>query len=205
MRQVEDTLAHVREVASSVIPRQRALQRVVTKAARRGICTCWIGPGADQPSVAAVPADRFDPGRDHVACVCAVGYRSRFLPTMIRLMNHHMHQRLPLDRLFFTDPSLTVPPPTTRVPYAEFGRTYEACQWSPSSYNGQTTRAVLGAEDGPVRRVDFIAIAPSRFYAPVAPGIWLANWETGCAALGIQGRCVHERRPDRQPLIVKAI
>jgi len=27
----------------------------------------------------------------------------------------------------------------------------------------------------------------SRFYAPVALGIWCANWETGCEALSIPG------------------
>ncbi len=174
---------------TSIIDVGRALQHVVTSASRRGISTCWIGPGADQSSVAAALADRFDPEQDHVVCVCAVGYRSRFLPTLVRLMNHHMHQRLPLDQLFFTDPDLAVPAPTADPPHAEFGRTYEACQWSPSSYNGQTTRAVLAVEDGQVRRVDFVATTPSRFYAPVALGIWVANWETGCAALGIQGRC----------------
>lgn len=175
---------------TSIVDVGRALQHVVTSASQRGISTCWIGPGADQSSVAAALAGRFDPERDHVVCVCAVGYRSRFLPVLVRLMNHHMHQRLPLGRLFFTDPGLSLPAPTAGAPYAEFGRTYEACQWSPSSYNGQTTRAVLVVEDGQVRRVDFVATTPSRFYAPVALGIWVANWETGCAALGIAGRCV---------------
>ncbi len=175
---------------TAIVDVGRSLQHVVTNASRRGISTCWIGPGADQSSVATALADRFDPERDHVVCVCAVGYRSRFLPTLVRLMNHHMHRRLPLDRLFFTDPGLAVPAPTNEAPYAEFGRTYEACQWSPSSYNGQTTRAVLVVEEDQLRRVDFVATTPSRFYAPVALGIWLANWETGCAALEIPGRSV---------------
>ena len=174
---------------TSIIDVGRALQRVVTKATQRGISTCWIGPGADQSSVAAALADRFDPEQDHVVCVCAVGYRSWFLPTLVRLMNRHMHQRLPLDQLFFTDPELTSPAQTAQTPFAEFGRAYEACQWSPSSYNGQTTRAVLAVEDGQVRRVDFVATTPSRFYAPVALGVWMANWETGCAAHGIRGHC----------------
>ncbi len=34
----------------------------------------------------------------------------------------------------------------------------------------------------------FVAATPSRFYAPVALGIWLANWELDCAALGRAGR-----------------
>ncbi|GLY83756.1 hypothetical protein [Actinoallomurus iriomotensis] len=36
--------------------------------------------------------------------------------------------------------------------------------------------------------MDFFTTTASRFYAPVALGIWCANWETGCEALGIPGR-----------------
>ncbi len=36
-------------------------------------------------------------------------------------------------------------------------------------------------------RFDFYAATASRYYAPVAVGIWCANGEMGCAALGIQG------------------
>lgn len=39
-----------------------------------------------------------------------------------------------------------------------------------------------------VRRFDFYASTTSRYYAAVALGIWLANWETGCQALGKSGR-----------------
>ena len=42
-------------------------------------------------------------------------------------------------------------------------------------------------EERPVR-FDFYASTASRFYAPVALGIWCANWETGCGALGIPGQ-----------------
>ena len=38
-----------------------------------------------------------------------------------------------------------------------------------------------------VARFDFLAATPSRYDAPVALGIWAANWEAGCAALGIPG------------------
>ena len=38
-----------------------------------------------------------------------------------------------------------------------------------------------------VVRFDFFTTTASRFYAPVALGIWCANWETGCDALGIPG------------------
>ena len=62
------------------------------------------------------------------------------------------------------------------------------CQWSPSSYNSQTTRAAIIAQDAKVVRADFAVATESRYYAIVALGIWLANWERGCRALGIDGR-----------------
>lgn len=171
---------------TAVIDVGRSLQQVVIAATRAGISTCWIGPGADQSSVAAALGDRFDPDRDHVICVCAVGYRSRFVPLLIRGMNARMHSRLSLEQLFFADDDLTRPVDVTAPPSSELGRCFEVCQWSPSSYNGQTTRAVLHA--GTVLdRVDFVTATSSRYYAPVALGIWLANWEAGCQALGIPG------------------
>ncbi|MGW1168978.1 hypothetical protein [Streptomyces sp. NPDC001153] len=38
-----------------------------------------------------------------------------------------------------------------------------------------------------MKRPDFYSTTTSRFYAPAALGIWCANWETGCDALGIPG------------------
>jgi hypothetical protein len=35
--------------------------------------------------------------------------------------------------------------------------------------------------------MDFYAATASRYYAPVALGIWCANWEMGCEALGLRG------------------
>jgi nitroreductase len=175
---------------TAVVDVGRSLQHVVTAATRRGISTCWIGPGADQSSVTTALGDRFDSERDHVVCVCAVGYRSRFVPTLVRLLTWRMHRRLPLEQLFFADAALTAPVRTDLPPLSAFGRTFEACQWSPSSYNGQTTRAVVHTAGDAVQQVDFVAATPSRFYAPVALGIWVANWETGCAALGVPGRPV---------------
>jgi hypothetical protein len=43
-----------------------------------------------------------------------------------------------------------------------------------------------GVEAGVVR-FDFYASKDSRYYAPVALGIWCANWEMGCEVPGIQG------------------
>ena len=181
----------------AVIDVGRSLQRVVLEATRLGVATCWIGPGADHESILRHLGERFDPERDHVICVCALGYRSRLLPLMLRLVLQSQRRRLPSSALFFADPELEVPLDTQAQPFARFGRCYEVCQWSPSSFNGQPTRcaAILqGVGEGgepELVRFDFLASTASRFYAPVALGIWCANWETGCAALGIEGRfCV---------------
>ena len=176
----------------SVIDVGRSLQKVVLHATRMGLATCWIGPGADRRSIAAHMGDRFDPEADHVICVCAVGYESRFMPLAIRLMQVAQHRRLPLSSLFFSDPRFATPLNLETPPFAAYGRCYEVCQWSPSSYNSQTTRCAavcetVGGRQRPVR-FDFCAATDSRYYAAVALGIWLANWETGCQALGRRGR-----------------
>lgn len=175
----------------AVIDVGRSLQRVVIDATRMGLATCWIGPGADQKSIVEKLGDRFDPGKDHVICVCAVGYRSRLLPLAIRFMTRSQHTRRPLDQLFFADPQQTQPLDVDKPPFNAFGRCYEVCQWSPSSYNGQTTRAVAVVEDvdgkPTLSRLDFYAATSSRYYAAVALGIWCADWEIGCEALGIPG------------------
>ncbi len=173
---------------AAVIDVGRSLQKVVLEATRHGLATCWIGPGADQKSIVAHLGERFDPQRDHVICVCAVGYASRYKPTMIRLMTVAQHRRLPLSELFFADPHFRQPLDTTAPPLSDFGRCYEVCQWSPSSYNSQTTRcAAVTGPDG-LARFDFGSATASRYYAAVALGIWCANWEVGCEALGIDGR-----------------
>jgi MFS family permease len=51
----------------------RSLQKIVIDATRMGLGTCWIGPGADQTSVACHLGDRFNPKVDHIICVCAIG------------------------------------------------------------------------------------------------------------------------------------
>jgi hypothetical protein len=179
----------------AIIDVGRTLQRVVMEVTRMGLATCWIGPGADQRSIVSHLGDRFDPSSDHVVCVCAVGYRSRYIPLFIRLFNHEMSTtRLPLSELFFADEALEHPIDTTAAPYNRFGRTYEACRWAPSSYNGQTTRAIVETgPEGEVCSVTFLAATASRYYAPVALGIWCANWELGCEALGVNG--TFERLP----------
>ncbi len=175
----------------SVIDVGRSLQKVVLHAVRMGLSTCWIGPGADQGSVIHHLGDRFDPGRDHVICVCAIGYASRFRPLALRGMQRAQRKRLPLDELFFSDPTFSTPLDTETAPFDAFKQCFEACQWSPSAYNGQTTRcaAVSTRVDGEKRvvRFDFCANTFSKYYAAVAVGIWCANWEAGCGVLGIKG------------------
>lgn len=165
----------------AVIDVGRSLQHVVDHATGLGIATCWIGPGAKHESVIAHLGEQFDPEQDHIICVCALGYASSFKPLTLRISQRILRRRLPLTELFSGAP-LDVPPASA------FGRTFEVCQWAPSSFNGQTTRAHLALEDEAVARVDFFPTTASRFYAPVALGIWLANWEIGCQALGIDGR-----------------
>ncbi len=175
----------------AVIDVGRSLQKVVIHATRMGLATCWIGPGADQKSIIKHLVDRFDPTRDHVICVCAIGYESMFKPLVIRLIHRLQYKRLPLSGLFFADPSFTTSLDTRTEPFSAFGRCYEVCQWSPSSFNGQTTRCAAvterNADMGKLVRFDFCASTNSRYYAPVALGIWCANWETGCEALARPG------------------
>ncbi len=171
---------------TAIVDVGRSLQHVVIDATRRGVATCWIGPGADHASILHHLGERFDPERDHIICVCAVGYRSHYVPTLVRLLTRSMRWRLPLHELFFADPNLRAPLDTTSRPFAIFERCYEVCQWAPSSYNGQTTRGV-GIDAAQGVRMDFYAATPSKYYAPVALGIWCADWEMGCEALGIGG------------------
>ena len=175
----------------SIIDVGRSLHKIVIQATRMGVATCWIGPGADNNSIMQHLGNKIDPTKDHVICVCAIGYESMYKPLFIRLFNRLMHKRLPLSELFFSDPSFKTPLNTESSPYSHYGRCYEVCQWSPSSYNGQTTRcgAVTEHIDGKEKliRFDFCSSTTSRYYAAVALGIWCANWETGCAALNRRG------------------
>jgi hypothetical protein len=183
----------------AVIDVGRTLQKIVMDATRMGLGTCWIGPGADHKSIMRHLGDRFNPQKDHIICVCAIGYKSWFIPMFIRIFNAQFHHRLPLSSLFFADQHFQVPLNIDGYPFNRFGRSYEICQWAPSSYNGQTTRCVAVMEkDGACQRVtredqeylvrfDFYAAIDSRYYAAVAVGIWCANWEMGCDAQGIHG------------------
>lgn len=175
----------------SIVDVGRSLQKVVLQATRMGLATCWIGPGADHKSLVGHLGARFDPERDHIICVCAVGYASRLVPLAIRLMTYIQHRRLPLTSLFFADPEFQEPLQTESPPFSRFGRCFEMCRWSPSSFNGQPTRvvAITDAAKGEeaLVRFDFCSSGESRFYAPVALGIWCANWESGCDAIGIHG------------------
>ena len=130
----------------AVIDVGRSLQKIVMDATRMGLGTCWIGPGADQTSVARQLGDRFNPKKDHIICVCAIGYKSWYIPMFLRIFNLQFHRRLPLSSLFFADSQFKEPLNVEAYPFNRFGRTYEVCQWSPSSYNGQTTRCAAVIE-----------------------------------------------------------
>jgi nitroreductase len=183
----------------AVIDVGRSLQKIVMDATRMGLGTCWIGPGADHSSIMRYLGDRYNPKEDHIICVCAVGYKSGYIPMFLRIFNFQFRRRIPLSSLFFADSHFKEPLNLDAYPFNRFGRNYEICQWAPSSYNGQTTRCVAVMErngvkkgesdkDGPrLARFDFYAVTESRYYAAVALGIWCANWEMGCEALGIHG------------------
>ena len=98
-----------------------------------------------------------------------------------------MRKRLPIEAIFFSDYKMNKPIDIHNNPYRIFQRTYESCQYAPSSYNGQTTRAVVIANDNVIKRIDFFAMTTSMYYAAVASGIWCANWEMGCEELEIEG------------------
>jgi len=185
----------------SIIDIGRSLQKIVLHATRMGLGTCWIGPGADQKSIIEHLDDRFEPKKDHVICVCAIGYESMYKPLLIRVAKIFQHKRLPLSELFFTDPSCKLALEIDSAPFNEYGRCYEVCQWSPSSYNGQTTRCAAVTDrievEEKIMRFDFLAATASRYYAPVALGIWCANWETGCVALNKHGHFIVLSPEDR--------
>ncbi len=173
----------------AVINVGHSLQKLVIEATRMGLATCWIGPGADHASVIETLGDRFNPARDHIICVCAIGYKSRYKPLTLRLIQRFQNNRLPLTDLFFTDQNFSQSVPIKSAPFNKYGRCYEVCQWSPSSYNAQPTRAVVRTNDvnTDIKGIDFFAATSSRYYAVVALGIWCANWETGAKALGQSG------------------
>jgi hypothetical protein len=186
---------------TAVIDVGRSLQKVVMDATRMGLGTCWIGPGADHVSIIRDLGERFDPEKDHIICVCAVGYKSKYIPLFIRIFNAQFYRRLPLSELFFADAKLEQPLNLDEASFNRFGRNYEICEWAPSSYNGQTTRGVAVMRDDAnapqLERFDFYQVTESRYYAPVAAGIWCANWELGCDALGVQGHAAVLSAEDR--------
>ena len=187
----------------AVIDVGRSLQKIVLAATRMGLGTCWIGPGADQSSIMQHLGDRFNPEAEHIICVCAVGYKSAYIPVFLRIFNKQMSSnRLPISSLFFADPNFQKPLNIEASPFNQFGRNYEICQWAPSSYNGQTTRCLASIEEDGLTRFDFYTATESRYYAPVALGIWCANWEMGSETLGIQGHFDLLPQEERESLLL---
>jgi hypothetical protein len=145
-----------------------------------------------------------------VICICALGYRSRFEPLVVRIIAKVQSGRRPLAELFFADSRLRTPLPVAEAPFSRFEGCYEAARWALSAFNTQPTRcaAVPAADGRSVERFDFYTATASRYYAPVALGIWCGNWEVGCAALGLTGhfealpagRRGEAAAPDQPPL-----
>lgn len=169
----------------------RALEHVVLEATRRGIATCWIGPGTDQNSVIqALGPTRFDVEHDHIILSCAFGYQSYYVPIILRLVMATVSQsRMPLGELFFQDVAMKVPANISQPPLRDYAPCMEACRWSPSSFNAQPVRAICILVDNKklLERIDFYALGPSKYYSVVALGIWLRHWETACRELGLKG------------------
>ncbi|MEC7762479.1 MAG: nitroreductase family protein [Pseudomonadota bacterium] len=170
----------------AVIEAGRALQEVVLDLTARGIATCWIGPGAERQSVVTALGPRFDAHRDHVLCVIAIGYASHWMPLMARMMRLAMHRRKPFADLVFAG-APGVPARLDRGPLKPFAKVFAACRAAPSSYNSQTTRAVVEVDGKSLKQVSFCTTEGSRYYAPLALGIWCANWARGVEALGAPG------------------
>ncbi len=164
----------------SVLDVGKTLQKVVLDATKMGIATCWIGPGADHKSITTHLGKRFNSNTDNIICVCALGYKSAYIPLFISIFGSRTHRRLPINSLFFEDYAMEKPIDITKYPFKKFAQVFEAYRWPPSSYNAQTTRGIAGIEPA--------TSTMSRYYAAVATGIWCANWELGCDELGIKGK-----------------
>jgi len=92
------------------------------------LSSCWIGPGADQLSIEQKLGNQFDSDKDHIVCLCAVGYKSNYIPLFIRIFNSLMSRRLPLSELFYADSDFKQPLNISRKQFAPYGRNFEICQ-----------------------------------------------------------------------------
>ena len=135
----------------------------------------------------AALGERFDPERDHVICVCAVGYRSRFIPLLIRADERQMHRRLPLERLFFADDDLTRSVDVTVRAVQRVRRAATRCA------SGRR-RPTTARPREPWCRVGMSSSGstsprrPLRATTHRGAGHLGRDWEAGCQALGVHGR-----------------
>jgi hypothetical protein len=117
-----------------------------------------------------------------------------FIPISIRIMSMAQvlfryrltiqHWRFSLAKLVFSSsPEHRIPLDLSIAPFNHFKRCFECCEWSPSSFNGQTTRVHCDLKDKELTVSFFTTTPQSRFYSPIALGIWVANWEIACTAL----------------------
>lgn len=180
----------------AIIEIGQKLEQIVLSATADGMASCWIGPGADHASIRTHLGDRFDPTRHHIVCVCAFGYASVFKPLVTRIATLVQHRRKALDQLVFTDAACERP--ATLSP--EMSATFEACRWAPSSFNAQPVRAHIAVNHtGMCQQVDLKLAQSSRFYGPIALGIWMAHWDIAAKAAGMDGRWSVTAEPHPTP------
>eukprot|EP00434_Breviolum_minutum_P018434 symbB.v1.2.016265.t1/scaffold1234.1/size130244/7 len=110
-----------------------------------GVATCWIGPGADHKSVVAKMGNRFDEAKDHIICVCAIGYPSWYIPTTIALIVQRIQRwRYPVQSLFYADAKFKNPLPVEEGPNLSFGKTRPTVKVSEELVNLRRLLIVLG-------------------------------------------------------------
>lgn len=158
------------------------LQQLVIYATKMGLGTCWIGPGADQKTVMQALGNKFNEENDHIICVCAIGYESKFYPIFLRTARWFQRLRKPMADLFFEDLDLSK---TLKIDELDdaMKNVLRATRRSPSAFNGQPVRCVKKGEE-----FLFYTVKKSRYYAPVAAGIWAANWSMACDYYKINGK-----------------
>jgi nitroreductase len=165
----------------------RLLQHIVIQLTRLGIATCWIGPGADQSSLMQHLGDKLKEDEDHVICICAIGYRSKRIPLFLRLMKRIQNTRKTNENLFYDQPDLSKSCDLDVPLLTSYTQAFEACRYAPSAFNGQPTRAVVNTNKEGIHAIDFYTVKKSKYYSPIAAGIWCANWELAMIELGKTG------------------
>ena len=135
------------------------------------------------------------PGKTTSSACAPLGYNHGIIPLFLRIFNAQFRRRLAaflaLFRRFeiqgtFEPGSVPIQPIRAHLRDMPVGAIF--LQWPNHALrcrHGEEWRR--GEVEARLARFDFYAVTESRYYAPVAVGIWCANWEMGCEALGIPG------------------